>query len=278
MKELLKDYYGLNIEYSKEYRDGLIFFVNGDYYYLCKCYLDEESVNKSYELYLLLKDKNIVLHDFIFNNDKRILTNGYVLLKLNNLISNIDLYDIKKTNIVLDFDIRDDFYSLWTNKIDYYEKQLYVVSSNPFISYSFDYFVGVSEILLDFYKNNKGYDTNYIVHREFYSLNSIDYYNPLNIVIGDRLKDYSAFIRLTNDWDLLYDLLSNIGYEEKVSLFVRLAFPYKYFYYISKLIEDDLYREELVSIVDEITRYEVYLSRLEDVMGIRLFYWIKKDN
>lgn len=278
MKELLKEYYGLDIEYSREYRHGLIFFVNGDYYYFCKCYLDEDKVNKSYELYLMLKDKNIVLHDFIFNNDNKLLTIDYVLLKLNYLISDIDINDIRKTNILIDFDLKDDFYNLWINKIDYYEKQLYVDTTNPFISYSFDYFVGISELLLDLYRNNVLLKGSYIVHREFYSLSTIEYYNPLNIVIGDRLKDYSTYIRLTNDWNLLYDLLNNVNYEEKISLFVRLAFPYKYFYYISKLVDNDICREELITIVDEISTYEKYLSRLEDNFGIRVFYWIKKDN
>ena len=58
MKELLKKHYGLEIEYSRNYQDGLIFFVNGDYYYLCKCLLNEEELLKCYDLYLLLKSKS----------------------------------------------------------------------------------------------------------------------------------------------------------------------------------------------------------------------------
>ena len=68
MKELLKKYYGLDFEYGKDYQDGIVFFVNGDYYYLCKNYLSMEDVDKSYELYRLLKDRGVVLHDFVFNN------------------------------------------------------------------------------------------------------------------------------------------------------------------------------------------------------------------
>ena len=59
MRELLKEYYGLEIEYSRAYYDGMIFFINGDYYYLCKCYLSKEDVDKSYKLYLLLKNKGL---------------------------------------------------------------------------------------------------------------------------------------------------------------------------------------------------------------------------
>lgn len=279
MRELLKEYYGLEIEYSRAYYDGMIFFINGDYYYLCKCYLSKEDVDKSYKLYLLLKNKGLILHDFIFNKDDELLSKDYVLLKLNYLIDNIDVNDLKRTNIVVDFEEKDDFYGIWTNKIDYYEENLFVEESNSLVVYSYDYFVGISESLLELYKNNKTQlGANYIVHRTFYSLSTIDYYNPLNIVVGDRLKDYSFLIRFNNDWNLLYELLENISYEEKVCLFVRLAFPFKYFYCINKLLFEEFDREEILVIVSEIDKYEDYLYKLEQITGIDIFYWIKKDN
>ena len=82
----------------------MIFFVNGDYYYLCKCLLNEEELLKCYDLYLLLKSKQVILHDFVFNNDNNLLSDEYVLLKLNYLIDDIDIYDIEKLNIEVDFD------------------------------------------------------------------------------------------------------------------------------------------------------------------------------
>ena len=60
MKELLWDYYGIKIEDFRTYQDGVIFHVNGDNYYLCKTYLKHEEVYKSYELYLLLRNMNII--------------------------------------------------------------------------------------------------------------------------------------------------------------------------------------------------------------------------
>ena len=50
MKDLLKEYYGLKIEYSREYQQGLIFFVNGDYYYLCKTYLTVDDIKTCMDL------------------------------------------------------------------------------------------------------------------------------------------------------------------------------------------------------------------------------------
>ena len=279
MKELLKKHYGLEIEYSRNYQDGLIFFVNGDYYYLCKCLLNEEELLKCYDLYLLLKSKQVILHDFVFNNDNNLLSDEYVLLKLNYLIDDIDIYDIEKLNIEVDFDYVEDFYSLWIDRIDYYEKELFVDEDNNFINYSFDYFIGLSEMLLDYYKNSiLVIKKNYVVHRSFITLNTIDFYNPLNIIVGDKLKDYASYIRLTNNWDLLYSLLNNVTYEDRVYLLVRLSFPFKYFYCINNYISNNSCVEELLTIVEDISKYEDYLERLELLTGIKLFYWIKKDN
>ena len=279
MKELLKKHYGLEIEYSRNYQYGLIFFVNGDYYYLCKCLLNEEELLKCYDLYLLLKSKQVILHDFVFNNDNNLLSDEYVLLKLNYLIDDIDIYDIEKLNIEVDFDYVEDFYSLWIDRIDYYEKELFVDEDNNFINYSFDYFIGLSEMLLDYYKNSiLVIKKNYVVHRSFITLNTIDFYNPLNIIVGDKLKDYASYIRLTNNWDLLYSLLNNVTYEDRVYLLVRLSFPFKYFYCINNYISNNSCVEELLTIVEDISKYEDYLERLELLTGIKLFYWIKKDN
>lgn len=279
MKELLKKHYGLEIEYSRNYQDGLIFFVNGDYYYLCKCLLNEEELLKCYDLYLLLKSKQVILHDFVFNNDNNLLSDEYVLLKLNYLIDDIDIYDIEKLNIEVDFDYVEDFYSLWIDRIDYYEKELFVDEDNNFINYSFDYFIGLSEMLLDYYKNSiLVIKKNYVVHRSFITLNTIDFYNPLNIIVGDKLKDYASYIRLTNNWDLLYSLLNNGTYEDRVYLLVRLSFPFKYFYCINNYISNNSCVGELLTIVEDISKYEDYLERLELLTGIKLFYWIKKDN
>ena len=100
MINILKEYYGLEVEYYKNYRDGIVFFVNGDYYYFFKTILSSRDISKLYDLYSLIKSRNIVLHDFVFNNNGEILSKEYVLIKLNYLIDEITLSDIKKLNIV----------------------------------------------------------------------------------------------------------------------------------------------------------------------------------
>lgn len=278
MNDILKEYYGLELEYSREYNGGIIFFVNGDYFYLCKCELTVQELNKSYELYLLLKQKNLLLHDFIFNNESKLLSNGFVLLKLNYVIDNIDIYDLIKIQIPIEYDLKDDFFELWTNKIDYLEEQFIGSNDNKIINYSLDYFVGIAEALLVYYKDNVKNNDSYVVHRTFYTLSTIDFYNPLNIVLGDRCKDIAFFVRLTNDWELLYKLLNYVNFDDKVCIFVRLSFPFYYFNLIYGCCDNKYDDSKLIHLVKDIDKYEQYLKKLEGIFGINLFFWIKKDN
>lgn len=279
MKEILKEYYGVVLEYSRKYNDGLIFFVNGDYYYLCKCNLDSVELKKSYELYLILKRRNIVLHDFIYNNKEELLSNGYVLFKLNYIIDDIDINDFKRLDVEIDYDLRDDFYNLWINKIDYIEMQLIDMSQNNIINYSFDYYVGIAEMLLNYYRDNVyGSSDKFIVHRVFYNLSTVDFYNPLNIVLGDRYKDIASYIRLTDNWNLLYNLLNNINFKDKVSLFVRLSFPFYYFNLVNNYLVDGIDEDKILNVIKDIDKYEEYLWKLEKIFVVSLFYFIKKDN
>ncbi len=279
MIDILKKYYDLELEYSRKYNDGLVFFVNGDYYYLYKTILSSVDIQKAYELSILLKDKKILLHDFVFNKDGELLSEQYVLLKLNYMIDDIDLNDIKQLQINIEYDYREDFYKLWTNKIDYLEKQLVDLSNDHIINYSFDYFEGIAEMLLSYYKDNVVLTNNdFIVHRVFYTLNTIDFYNPLNIILGDKYKDFASYIRITSDWDLLYELLNNIEYNNRLYLFIRLSFPFYYFNLVNSFVLGETTEEKIVKLVNEIDIYEKYLSKLEKVFGINLFSFIKKDN
>lgn len=279
MNEILKEYYGLEVEYYRFYNDGLIFFVNGDYYYLCKTIFNEVEIEKSYTLYNLLKKANVFLHDFIFNNNGELKSGEYVLFKLNYIIDDIDLSDLNKMQIIINYDVVDNFYLLWTSKLDYLEKQLVDLSENTIINYSFDYFLGIAEMLLCFYRDNfDKVNDKYVVHRSFYNLSTIDFYNPLNIVLGDRYKDFASYIRITNDWNLMYNLVDSLDYKDRVGLFIRLAFPFYYFKLVNNYLTDGEDENKIIKLVNDIDNYEEYLWKLEKVFGINLFYFIKKDN
>lgn len=281
MNELLKKYYGLEIDYYRKYKDGIVFFINGDYYYFFKTVLEQLEIDNLYKLYLFVKSQKIILHDFIFNNDGSLLSEEYILIKLNYLIGDININDVLKFNILVNetFDLKKEFRKEWMDRIDYIERQVLELSNNLLINNSLDYFVGIAEVLLSFYNDNyHESNDNYVVHSSFKSLNTIDFYNPTNLSVGNKYKDIISYIKINNDWNLLNDVLNVSNLNDRNYIFVRLSFPFEYFYVVNELLIDEIVEQKLLNIINGIDDYENYLKRLEEYFGYKVFYWIKKDN
>ncbi len=281
MIDILKEYYGIEIKEYKEYNDGILFFVNDTNYYLIKTFFDKTYVDKCYEFYLVLKARKIKIHDFVFNKNHVLLSDEYVLLKLNDFIEQVTFNDVYLFSNIVVNEYKDyiDMLSFWYKKIDYLEKQVTELSKNRLVNYSFDYFVGISEQLLLYYKNNyiKQSDNIYLAHRALNSLDSIDFYNPLNIIGGDKYKDVISYIRLKSDWDLFLELLDKVNSNDKIYIFVRMCFPFRYFDLVSDIVLEGKSDEELAILLSKINEYEDYLREVEKVSGIHLFSWIKKE-
>lgn len=279
MIEILKKYYGLCIDFYKDYNNGIIFFINGDYYYLFYSYYNEKELKMINEIVSPLK-KQIKFHDIVLNNDGNIVSDGYILIKLNYLIDAVNLYDLYRFNINLGSKSNNFFHVKWRDRIDYLEIQLNELCDNKLINNSFDYFSGIAEQLINLISDNYDYyhDT-YLIHRISNDFNSIEFYNPININIGNRYNDILSYIYVNSDWNLLYKLLDNIDSNDRIYFFVKLAFPFKYFYYVNLYVTGDYSKEFCIKkIVEEVKSYEKYLGILEGIFKYNVFYWIKKDN
>lgn len=281
MIEILKQYYDISIDEYKEYNNGILFFVNDTNYYLTKTFFDKEYIDICYEFYMYLKSRKIKVHDFVFNKNNDLLSDEYVLLKINCFMEEITFNDVYLfSNIIVnEYNNYISMLDFWYKKIDYLEKQVTELSNNRLVNYSFDYFVGISEELLLFYNNNyKKQDENiYLVHRALDSLDCVDFYNPLNIMGGDKFKDLISYIRLKSDWDLLFDLLDKVNYNDKIYIFVRMCFPFKYYDLVSDIVLEGKSDEGLAILLSRINEYEEYLREVEKICGIYLFTWLKKE-
>lgn len=282
MNDLLKKYYNIEIDNFKYYNEGILFFVNGYNYYFVKCYYDEKYLN--YLKRIVDNYESVKLHRFIANKDGSLLSDGYVLLEMRTLIDDITLNDIKLFSSVgcnesLNYYVSMD--KFWEEKIDYLELQLSELSANKLINNSFDYYLGISEILISYLKkiNIENNIRLSLSHRSMRSLSTIDYYNPLNICFDHYLKDIAGYIRLFNNMDLIYNLVEKIkDVTDYQYLFVRLVFPFNYFYELSSVLIDGNDEIALADIINHIKEYENYLLWCEELFGIYLFSWIKKSN
>ena len=102
-------------------------------------------------------------------------------------------------------------------------------------------------------------------------------YSPLNVGVDLPLKDIAAYIRIKNDHNLLYELLDKQNYNDYQYLFVRMTFPFNYFYEVSNVLLDNKNNKSLIKIVDGVYDYEKYLLTMEKAFGIYIFSWIKKE-
>jgi hypothetical protein len=165
----------------------------------------------------------------------------------------------------------------WYKKIDYIEKQVYELSDIKLINYSIDYFVGISELLILFLKNNYKVRRVCYVHRNYNILNPLDFYNPLNIMVGDYYKDIISYIYLKKDWNFFESLIKNVSINDLYYIFVRMCFPFIYFDLLSDVILNKKEESKMISFINNISEYQTYLMYVEEVCGIKLFEWIKKE-
>lgn len=281
MIEILKKYYDIEIQEYKEYKNGMIFYVNGINYLLIECNYDQAYINELFKLCSELKRYRVALHDFVFNKNNEILSENYILFKINVLINDIDLEDIKLFGSVDCNKYIKEYVSMesfWEKKIDYFEAQISELSDNQLINHSFDYYIGIAELLIMYLKKNHTNIDLCLSHKTLYSLSTIDFYNPLNITFDLKLKDVASYIRMTNNIDLLTDILDRRGDNfNSAYFFVRLVFPFKYFDIISDMIIDREEENELANMLNHNENYEEYVAMIQKMFGIYIFSWIKKE-
>ena len=278
MKDILFNYYDLNIENINSYGDNYLFFIDGKKYYLMKTDYDEKRVNLLDKEIKMLHGKNIMVHTLVKNKNDSYISNGYILMKVNAFGDDISLYDIKLFNSIESNKIKNyvNMNDFWYRKLDYLEKQRYELSTNNLINNSFDYFLGVSELLLKNLSNNYGNTRITLSHKSLNSIKVIDYYNPFNIVYDVWLKDIGYYIKYTHNYVILDDYIDKINKYELNYLFTRLCFPFEYFNEVSDILVDNKQERSLLNIVNRIDLYEKHLFNMEHIFNIYLFKWLKK--
>lgn len=279
MKDLLNNYYDINIDTYKQYGAGIIFVVNGDNYYFYK--IEDSDIKVIDELIQKVLNKtNMRLHSIVLNKNGDVLSDGFVLLKLNVLPSEVDYNDLKKfVSCNMNEYKKDyiDFRTVWMNKIDLLEKKLNECSIEQVINESFDYFDGIVEILIKFLGNVDLESTNLVLsHKKNYN-NTIDYYNPFNLTIDLPYRDLVFYLKNNNNEFSIYDY---IGFDNKdvKYVFARMAMPFEYFELIDRYLSNEDVKQEISLLIDNIDLYEDYLYNLQMLFNFYVFDYLKRSN
>lgn len=293
MKNVINYYYELNIDNIHQV-NGIYYFTYLNNDYMLKEY--NQDINRLLSIYNLnkkIKENNNYFHTIILNKDlyPYIIVNNkiYVLLKLSNVIKDkICIYDINNLKIDIDKNISslivNDWYMLWCNNVDYMEYKLEHIKNNKEVSVIYHFFIGLSENAISYVKNiyNKyGKNNNDLVvsHRRISNnMNLLDYYDPLDLVIDNKVRDLSEYIKSsmvnnTFDYKLIDEYLSNVNFNDYDYnlLMARILFPSCFY--------DNIEDEDCLCNFN-IDRYILYLKDIylliKSKSNIDEIYWLKK--
>lgn len=286
MKETLEYYYGLDIE-SIEELDGKYHFKieNQDYFFVFYNRGIEELediINVSNEMV----KKGINVHKILINRNNSFLTKvgeyNYILFAVSNLNEEYDIFDMVKISekLVLNNNksnlYRNNWGTLWSEKIDYFEYQVRELSiEKDVVKNSFSYYVGMAENAISYVNNTNmkyGGDAYRIVlshRRVFYPNYKLNYLNPLSFVFDLEVRDIAEYLKamfFKKDVGFCLDELSSylkirhLSLYEYQMLYARLLYPTYYFDVYESVMNKNGDEEQLVNIIKKCDSYEEFLK------------------
>lgn len=285
MKELLKEKYKIEIDDYYEYKGGIIFFLDGVRYYFVKHNYDDEFFNILIEMIQELKTKQVYLHEFILDKLGRVNADGYCLMKIIIFGDEITEKEMQRFYAIRNFN--EEFYKqyvslieLWYKKLDYLEYQVSELSNRLIINNSFDFYLGITEEVLQYLNNFSDVSMKQylsLAHRSLSSFNVIDFYNPLNIIIDIYTRDLGLYVKNNQDYDYLYQFMQNASHDYAYYyLYARLILPSDYFKILEDILLDNQQEKELSNYINKYLEYEEYIKCIDEMFGFSLFSWIKK--
>jgi len=298
MKNAMNYYYNLNPT-SIHQRGKIYYFrVEEANYVLLPCDNEIESQNV-YELDNELLRQGIPVHQILLNNSRQILTkinqDTYVLMRIFIPKRPITLEDIMQVNAISISNQqnnlrRDDWYTLWTKKVDYLEYQISQIGKKyPLIIESFSYYIGLAEnaiaLIGTVKKENRYLSLNH--RRIMCGDDTYRLYNPFNLIIDLRVRDIcdyfkSCFFKNQNIESTIMQYLyyQRLTKEECQSFFARMLFPTYYFDVYEKIVAGNIEEQEIIPIVKKVDEYEDLLRRLYAYIGqihpLPEIEWLKK--
>lgn len=288
MKETLEYYYGLDIDFLEEL-DGKYHFKldNQDYFFVFyNRSIDElkDIVNVCNEMVL----KGINVNKILINRNNSYLTKineyDYILFAVSNINEEYDIFDMIKISdkLVLNNSksslYRNNWGTLWSEKVDYFEYQVRELAINKdVVKNSFSYYIGLAENAIS-YVNNTNYKYKNVLdyrivlsHRRVYFPNyKLNYLNPLSFIFDLEVRDIAEYLKSMffnkNEEYVLEELSSylkvrRLSIYEYQMLFARLLYPTYYFDNYESVMNKNVDEEVLVKIIKRCNDYEIFLKK-----------------
>lgn len=274
MKNLINYYYNLIPSEIHQKDDVFDLLINNNKYIFMPYY---GSINNLNIIYNYLINLNIYCHEIIYNKENSIITfnknEPYILLRVyyhnDNIIS---MQDITSYNVFVKNNQKCNWKNLWCEKIDYYEYQIKEFGKKyPLIRDSFSYYDGLCETAISLLNLVDINNVNtYINHQRIKkNMRSIDFYNPLNLIIDVKIRDISDYFKINffeknNIINEVHNYLYNtkLNYNELLLFFIRLIYPSYYFDMYDKILQGKEKEEKIKFYLNKSTDYELFLKNV----------------
>lgn len=277
MKNAIIYYYNLTPEcFAIKDKDTYSFYIDYEKFYLKKLKRPKEDLD---EIMKIVSTYSSNFHKIILNRDMSPLTiideTPYVLIKINGPendevdIQNIIMHIPYNETTILD---RTSWGTLWSEKIDYLEYQVSeLATKKEIIRSSFSYYVGLAENAIEYFNMLGKIDLPHVVsHKRIDNLTSLNFYDPLDIVVDYRVRDIASYLKtkfFQDNKDILKEVdimisKSNLTNLEYNLLFARLLYPSYYFDELYRVLEKDTSEETLLKYIDHIDDYEQFLKTI----------------
>lgn len=278
MKNIIEYYYNfISINITKKNNKMTFKYNNNDYKISETLRTDEELReiytllinNKKYNKIILTKNNTIS----IINNNKK-----YIIQEIKNNNGEIDIIDILSKTRIKNIENyktirRDNWYKLWTEKIDYINYQrTHIKGINQVLDQYIDYYIGLGENAISYLleANNSKKDERdipVVSHRRINSLKKEDYYDANNIILDHYVRDiaeylkYLFFLNKINIQDVA-KIIKNLNLSEYGFrlLFCRLLFPTYFFDMYEQIINNNIDEKIIVNIVNKASEFEMFLK------------------
>lgn len=283
MKNWLLYYYNIDVKDIHQSNKKYHFKIKEYQYYFFPYFEDVKILQNVFKFSEELLQKGIYCHRIIPNKDNQLFTNinglNYILMvSFSNLDKKITINDIKPFSYIYinnTFQRRDDWKTLWEQKIDYFEYQLSQFGiKHPLLKESFSYFSGYVETgisLLNTIELYKKDDKNLVLsHKRINKENDLfDLYNPFNFVVDYKIRDICEFYKseiienknIINE-TILYIENGNFSNKEIKLFFIRMLYPSFYFDIFEEIISTDQTDDKIKKVLENTYKYESYIKIL----------------
>lgn len=289
MRQILYYYYNVNFEIIDESTDIYLLRYREELFAFKRLEIDEESLKG---IITILNNYHINYHHIIINSKNELISTfqnkNYCLIKIEQSLKNrwmdFSIYEIDYH--IIDLGI------IWEQRIDYYMKSLSELGITNLLTLSlFNYYIGMSENAIAIVNRLKNKDSNFkrvLAHKRVrYPFDYIKYYDPTEMIIDVRIRDYSEYLKskiesddVILDNELRYIRKINYSNDEANILLARLLYPSYYFDRLDKFLEHEITEDELNKSIDLIYKYEHFLSNIYKEMSsmyeLYIIDWIKK--